>query len=169
MFCKNASGHDFFLKFVKYFINVLTNCKKGCILYRKDCIFATKIPLGGKQEYTMKKIISFLLATVLVVGVMFSMVSCSGDIEDGTYKCANGTSVEVDGSKIIMTAGENAVKFKYEIDDKTGELVFHFHSTENEALETYYEGLDESQKETRLPFEFIDGGFKLDGKEYIKQ
>ena len=117
----------------------------------------------------MKKIISFLLATVLVVGVMFSMVSCSGDIEDGTYKCADGTSIEVDGSKIIMTASENAVKFKYEIDDKTGELVFHFHSTENEALETYYEGLDESQKETRLPFEFIEGGFKLDGKEYIKQ
>lgn len=117
----------------------------------------------------MKKIISFLLATVLVVGVMFSMVSCSGDIEDGTYKCADGAVIEVDGNKIIMTAGENAVKFKYEIDDETSELVFLFHSTENEALETYYEGLDESQKEIRLPFEAIDGGFKLDGKEYIKQ
>lgn len=169
MFCKSTENGCFLLKFVKYFINVLTNCKKGCILYKKDCIFATKIPLGGKQEYTMKKIISFLLATVLVVGVMFSMVSCSGDIEDGTYKCADGTAIEVDGNKIIMTVGDTPVKFKYEIDDKTGELVFHFHSTENEALETYYEGLDESQKETRLPFEAIEGGFKLDGKEYKKQ
>ena len=117
----------------------------------------------------MKKIISFLLVAVLAVGVMLSMVSCGGDIEDGTYKCDNGAVIEVDGNKIIMTAEDVTTEFKYEIDEETNTLTFKFHKSNNEQVTAHYEGLDEEMQSTTVPFEVIEGGFKLAGNEYKKQ
>ena len=117
----------------------------------------------------MKKIISFLLVAVLAVGVMLSMVSCGGDIEDGTYKCADGTVIVVDGSKLEMTYGEVTTEFEYEIDDETNTLTYKFRKSNNEQVTAQYEGLDEEMQSTTVPYEVIEGGFKLDGKEYKKQ
>ena len=117
----------------------------------------------------MKKIISFLLVAVLAVGVMLSMVSCGGDIEDGTYKCADGTVIVVDGSKLEMTYGEVTVEFKYEIDDETNTLTYKFHKSNDEQVTAQFEGLDENMQSITVPYEVIEGGFKLDGKEYKKQ
>lgn len=117
----------------------------------------------------MKKIISFLLVAVLAVGVMLSMVSCGGDIEEGTYKSGDGTTIVVDGSKFEMSVGEVTTEFKYEIDDEAKTLTFKFHKSNSEQATAYYEGLDEKMQSTTVPFEVIEGGFKLDGKEYKKQ
>ena len=118
----------------------------------------------------MKKIISFLLVAVLAVGVMLSMVSCGGDIEDGTYKCDDDSPViVVDGSKLEMTYKEVTIEFKYEIDDEANTLTFKFHKSNNEQVTAQYEGLDEEMQSTTVPYEVIEGGFKLDGKEYKKQ
>ena len=117
----------------------------------------------------MKKIISFLLVVVLAVGVMLSMVSCGGDIEDGTYKCADGTVIVVDGSKLEMTYGEVTVEFKYEIDDEANTLTYKFHKSNDEQVTAQFEGLDENMQSTTVSYEVIEGGFKLDGKEYKKQ
>ena len=117
----------------------------------------------------MKKIISFLLVAVLAVGVMLSMVSCGGDIEDGTYKCDDGTVIVVDGSKLEMTYKEVTTEFKYEIDEETNTITYEFHKSNNEQVTNQYEGLDDAAKVSTVPFEVIEGGFKLDGKEYTKQ
>ena len=117
----------------------------------------------------MKKIISFLLVAVLAVGVMLSMVSCGGDIEEGTYKCADGSVIVVDGSKLEMTYGEVTVEFKYEIDDEANTLTYKFHKSNDEQVTAQFEGLDENMQSTTVPFEVIEGGFKLDSKEYKKQ
>ena len=117
----------------------------------------------------MKKIISFLLVAVLAVGVMLSMVSCGGDIEDGTYKCADGTVIVVDGSKLEMAYDGVTVEYKYEIDEETNTITYEFHKSNNEQVTAQYEGLDEEMQSTTVPFEVIEGGFKLDSKEYKKQ
>ena len=115
----------------------------------------------------MKKIISFLLVAVLAVGVMLSMVSCSGDINDGIYKCADGSTIEIDGNKMIMSVGETTSEFKYEVNENT--LTYTLHKSNNEKVTAQFEGLDEDAKSLTLSFEIIDGGFKLDTKEYTKQ
>ena len=117
----------------------------------------------------MKKIISFLLVAVLAVGVMLSMVSCSGGIDDGTYECEDGSTIEIDGSKMIMKAGDVTTEWKYEIDEETNTITYTFHKSSNEQIETYYENLDESYQKITASFETIDGGFKLATKEYKKK
>lgn len=110
----------------------------------------------------MKKIISFLMVAVMVVGVMFSMVSCSGDIEDGIYKADDGRIYEIDGGKLIIKTDKGSVEYKYEVDED--KLICTFDKTDvEEWKETYADSTQE------FSFKTIENGFELDGYAFRKQ
>ena len=134
----------------------------------------------------MKKIISLVLSAVLLVGMVFALVSCGGDIADGVYK-AGASEIEIDGNKIKMeTPMGFIVVGKYSVDgdkitieydslelsEEMKEIAELAGTSVSEAVENlekqYADALAEEFAGT-YDFEETDNGFKMDGLEYKKQ
>ena len=119
----------------------------------------------------MKKILSLALAAVLLVGMVFALVSCAGDIADGTYKSENGMEIVVDGNKITVVG----VTYKYSVDGN--ELTMEIDDLDDEVKAQLEEaGMDvdeyiDAMNEKLEPMEYEEtaDGFKLEGVEYKKQ
>jgi uncharacterized protein YxeA len=115
----------------------------------------------------MKKILSIILAVAMLACMALTLVSCSEKIEKGTYKAADGATIEVSSSKITMKKDNYPdTVYKYEInEDDAGNLTITLdpdYKTDNEA----YESFVESQT---LSYSSSEGKIVIGGKEYKKQ
>ena len=130
----------------------------------------------------MKKILSLALAAVLLVGMVFALVSCAGDIADGTYESAYGV-IEIDGNKMKQGDEEEGyVVFKYSVDGDKITLTFdeiEIPKDTKKALEdagvdvdAYIEQAESYYAEestVEFPYEETADGFKMNNIEYKKQ
>ena len=140
----------------------------------------------------MKKIVSALLVCFLLVGSMLALVSCGGDIANGTYvyEAPYGykQTLEIKGDKLIMVQdggdeGKLEIVFNYEVKEdgdskkiylsykemnlETDDAEIKAKFNENKAeQEEHYKGETYS---AGILFEETDKGFKMMGFEYVKQ
>ena len=49
---------------------------------------------------------------MLLVGMMLTLVSCAGGIDNGSYASASGETVEIDGNKYTATVNKGGYSFK---------------------------------------------------------
>ena len=140
----------------------------------------------------MKKFVSALLICFLLVGSMLALVSCGGDIANGTYvyEAPYGykQTLEIKGNKLIMVQdggdeGKLEIVFNYEVKEdgdskkiylsykemnlETDDVEIKTEFNENKAeMEEQYKGETYS---AGILFEETDKGFKMMGVEYVKQ
>ena len=125
----------------------------------------------------MKRILSAVLACVLLVGCVFALASCGG-IKNGEYENeASGMVVEVKGSKLSMTTEGLKVNYTYKVKDDKITLTYKGveYVGDNDQLKSYFEAnketIEENYKDSAGEFDFekTDDGFKLDGMEFKKK
>ncbi len=74
----------------------------------------------------MKRIVSSVLVCVLVIGMMFTLASCTNQLY-GTYETEGGTvSFEFAGEEVTLTLNNTSVKGTYTIEDD--KITFDFDS-----------------------------------------
>ena len=140
----------------------------------------------------MKKIVSALLVCFLLVGSMFALVSCGGDIANGTYvyesEYGYKQTIEIKGNEFIMVQdggdeGKLEIVFNYEVkedgDAKKIYLTYKEMNLETDDAEikaAFNEGKAEMEEQYKsdnytagIPFEQTEKGFKISGMEYTKK
>ena len=110
----------------------------------------------------MKRIISSALVCVLLLGVMFTLVSCGG--LSGTYE-GKLFDLKFSGNKVTVIAGDKELAGTYEIekdDDGNKKISFDF-VDEKDAKEDekYILGLIDSLLSGSIPMSEKDGVLKL--------
>ena len=110
----------------------------------------------------MKRIISSALVCVLLLGVMFTLVSCGG--LSGTYE-GKLFDLKFSGNKVTVIAGDKELTGTYEIekdDDGNKKISFDF-VDEKDAKEDekYILGLIDSLLSGSIPMSEKDGVLKL--------
>ena len=120
----------------------------------------------------MRKIISAILACVLILGCMLTLASCGG-IDNGEYKGENGEIVRVSGKKMFVQVEgledlEFVYKFKVKDDKITLTLKKINYDGDDKKVEEQIKVLTDgiNAKDPVKSFEAFDGGFKIDGVEY---
>jgi hypothetical protein len=127
----------------------------------------------------MKKIISAILACVLMLGCLLTLASCGG-IDNGEYVSKEtGETIKVSGRKMLIEndALDGLVfvyKFKIKADKETGEEKITL-----TLKKIKYDGDDKATLEKiksleaginaldpEKSFEVVDGGFKMNGVKY---
>lgn len=111
----------------------------------------------------MKRIISSVLVCVLLLGVMFTLVSCGGGLS-GTYE-GKLFDLKFSGNKVTVIAGDKELAGTYEIekdDDGNKKITFDFVDEKDaEADEKYILGLIDSLLSGSIPMSEKDGVLKL--------
>ena len=131
-----------------------------------------------KEIYKMKRILSAVLACVLLVGCVFALASCGG-IKNGEYENeAYGMVVEVKGNKLSMTTKQD-IKVNYTYKVKDDKITLTYKGVEyvgdSDELKSYFEAnketIEENYKDSADEFDFekTDDGFKMDGMEFKKK
>lgn len=72
----------------------------------------------------MKRTLSALLACVLLVGMLFTLVSCGG--LSGTYEGNLGFDLKFSGKKVTAIVGDKAISGTYEIEEDDGKKTISF-------------------------------------------
>lgn len=103
----------------------------------------------------MKKIISSILVCVLLVGVMFSLVSCGNNLS-GTYE-GMLFDLKFSGSKVTVMVGDKELTGTYEIktDDETDKKTISFDFVDEDKAEKdekYILGIIDSLLGGDIPF-----------------
>ena len=112
----------------------------------------------------MKKIISSILVCVLLVGVMFSLVSCGNNLS-GTYE-GKLFDLKFSGSKVTVIVGETELTGTYEIktDDETDKKTISFDFIDEDKAEEdekYVLGIIDSALDGDIPMSEKDGVLTL--------
>lgn len=120
----------------------------------------------------MKKIVSVALALLLLVGTMLALVSCGGDIANGTYK-AGALEIEIKGNKWIFEEEGNKITYKYSVEDDVISFEYESFTTDEELTDEQRAAFDGAfATEAALKggkFEKTDDGFKIGFVTYTKQ
>jgi predicted small secreted protein len=120
----------------------------------------------------MKKIISSILVCVLLVGVIFSLVSC-GNTLSGTYE-GWLFDLKFKGNKVTVIAGDKQLTGTYEIekDDETGKKTIDFDFVDEDKAEgdaKYILGIIDSLLDGDIPFAEEDGELNIGGSKFKKK
>ena len=105
----------------------------------------------------MKKIITLMLSAVLIVGMMFTLVSCGNKLS-GLYE---GTLIDLEfsGSKVVASLGDEKLEGTYKIekdDDGKKTISFDFVDTSEESS-SLEKAIDDLLK-GKLPFSESEDG-----------
>ncbi len=111
----------------------------------------------------MKKIISALLVSVLLIGVILTLASCAS-IDDGSYVGANGTVVAISGDSYTVKASEGQEEISYTFEIKDNET----NPDKQEIHLTVASGASKGEKLV-FSYEKLEDGFAVNGVKYTKQ
>ena len=152
---------------VKNFDKILTNGK-----------FCVKIVLShsfSERNSKMKQIISMVIVCMLLVGMMLTLVSCAGGIDNGSYASSSGDVVEIDGNKYTATVNKGGYSFKvtytYEVKDSETDpdkqvICFTYDSTDASGD---VKAALEAEEPFSYTYEKVEGGFIINGSKYTKK
>ena len=130
----------------------------------------------------MKRIVSALLACILLVSSLFVLTSCfGGGIPNGTYESKLlGTELVVQGNTLSLTqmVDDDGIKmtYTYKLNADKDEITLTFKDIkaigDNAEIKS---AVEEAKKEAAsesidpMDFELTENGFKLAGTEYTKK
>lgn len=123
----------------------------------------------------MKQIISMVIVCMLFVGVMFTLASCAGGIDNGTYSSSKGSTIEIDGNKYTVNAtigGESLeITYTYEVkndeNNSDAQRIYLTYESSN-ASGDVKAGL-ESSEPFSYSYEKCEDGFVINGTKYTKK
>ena len=151
----------------KTFTSLLTNAE-----------FCVKIVLShsfSERNSKMKQIISMVIVCMLLVGMMLTLVSCSGGIDNGSYVNSKGEVVEIDGNKYTASATKDGAAIKitytYEIkdDEKNPDVQrIYFTYDSSDASPSVKTELEASETFSYV-YEKVEGGFIINDVKYTKK
>ena len=105
----------------------------------------------------MKKIISVILLSVLLIGAMLCFVGCK-KIEKGTYVSTDGNIVEISGKNFVYTVGDTTYECTYKIkkdEDDPNRQKIYITFEDGETVDFYYTKHED--------------GFEFAGQKYTKK
>ena len=112
---------------------------------------------------------------MLLVGMMLTLVSCAGGIDNGSYASASGETVEIDGNKYTATVNKGGYSFKvtytYEVKDSESDpdkqvICFTYDSSDASAD---VKAALEAEEPFSYTYEACEGGFVVNGTKYTKK